>query len=319
MNDLELFLEWKPYLFSIAYRITGSYADSEDILQESYLRWLSLDHSKIQNSKSYLGTIVARLAFDLLKKASRKKETYIGPYLPEPIPEKIEGVNDEKMNFAFLVLLETLNPFERAVFILRESFDFDFETISQIIGKTPIYSRKILSRAKQALKKRKKKFEPDTKLHEKLLIEFSLACVKGDTKSLSKLLREDVIAYADGGGKVHAARIPIPGIIRVISYVKQTTKTASKNTSVYFGFANGIPAIIGYDANDLPKFVQIFSKNGDQIQEIFTIVNPEKLKAFQNKEQLKQLGYIRKPNLITFLYWDFRNKFIALYRSIARY
>ncbi|TGM35129.1 sigma-70 family RNA polymerase sigma factor [Leptospira biflexa] len=314
MNDLESFLEWKPYLFSIAYRITGSYVDAEDILQESYLRWLSVNKNIVENPKSYLGSIVARLAFDLLKKAFRKKETYIGPYLPEPIPEKWDGldeIDEEKMNFVFLVLLETLNPFERAVLLLRESFDFDFETIGKIIGKTPEYSRKILSRAKQALKQRKKKFDPDPKLHAKLLMEFSLACAKQDTNSLSKLLKEDVIAYSDGGGKIHAARIPIPGLSRVITFLKQTTKKAMNTSTVYFGYANGDPMIIGYDKDGVPKFVQLISVEGNLISNIYTVANPEKLKGFQNMDQLKKLGYIRKPNLISFLILDFQNKIKA--------
>ncbi|TGM80067.1 sigma-70 family RNA polymerase sigma factor [Leptospira bouyouniensis] len=311
MNDLDSFIEWKPYLFSIAYRITGSYVDAEDILQESYLRWLSVNQNKVLNPKSYWGSIVARLAFDLLKKASRKKETYIGPYLPEPIPEKLEGIDEEKINFAFLVLLETLNPFERAVLILRESFDFDFDSISKIIGKTPDHSRKILSRAKQALKQRKKKFEPDPKLHAKLLMEFSLACVKQDTQTLTKLLKEEVVAYSDGGGKVHAARIPIPGIVRVITFLKQTSKKATASSDVYFGYANGEPVLVGYGNDGLPNFVQFISIDGNQISKIYTIANPDKLKGFQNSEHLRKLGYIRKPNLVYFLLLYLQNKIKA--------
>ncbi|TGL69910.1 sigma-70 family RNA polymerase sigma factor [Leptospira jelokensis] len=322
MNDINSFLSWKTYLFSIAYRITGSYADSEDIVQESYLKWLSLDTSNIHNPKSYLGSVVARLAFDLLKKASRKKETYIGPYLPEPIPEIMEGVDEEKINYAFLVILETLNPFERAVFILRESFDFDFQTIAKVVGKNPTYCRKLLSRAKQALKSRKKKFEPDPKLHAKLFLEFSLACAKQDTKSLSLLLQEDVVAYSDGGGKVHAARIPIPGIIRVTTLLKQTTKKISDPSQVYFGYANQTPAVIGYNPDGKPIFVQMFTVNGGKIDQIFNIVNPEKLKGFQNLNQLRKLGYIRKPNLFAFVLITLKKKIVSLFdlafRSIQK-
>ncbi|TGL87940.1 sigma-70 family RNA polymerase sigma factor [Leptospira congkakensis] len=295
MTDLELFLEWKHYLFSIAYRITGSYVDAEDIVQESYLRWLSADKTNIQNHKSYLGSITARLAFDLLKKASRKKETYIGPYLPEPIPETAEVMDDEKINFAFLVILETLNPTERAVFILRELFDFDYEFISNIVGKNSENCRQILSRARSAIQSRKKKFEPDPKLHSKLLLEFSFACYNQDTKTLTKLLKEDVIAYSDGGGKVHAARIPIPGISRVVTLLTRTTAKATNSTEIYFGYANGSPALIGY-SEDKPSVVQIFTTKDNQIDEIYNLVNPDKLKAFRNKESLLKLGYLRKPN-----------------------
>lgn len=296
MNDLELFLNWKHYIFSIAYRITGSYVDAEDIVQESYLRWLSADKHLIQNHKSYLGSIAARLAFDLLKKASRKKETYIGPYLPEPIPEKEESIDDEKINFAFLVILETLNPTERAVFILRELFDFDYESIATIVEKSADNCRQIFSRARTAIQSRKKKFEPDPKLHSQLLLEFSFACYSQDTKSLTNLLREDVIAFSDGGGKLHAARIPVPGIKRVISLLVRTTQKAKESTEIFFGYANGSPAIIGY-SNLEPSFVQIFTYQRKKIDTIYNLVNPDKLKGFRNKENLIKLGYLRKPTL----------------------
>lgn len=296
MNDIDIFLEWKHYIFSIAYRITGSYVDAEDIVQESYLRWLSAKKVDIKNHKSYLGSIAARLAFDLLKKASRKKETYIGPYLPEPIPENFETMDEEKIDFAFLVILETLNPTERAIFILRELFDFDYETISKIVNKSTDNCRQILARARTAIQSRKKKFDPDPELHSKLLLEFSFACYNQDTKSLTKLLRDDVIALSDGGGKIHAARIPIPGIRRVVSLLTRTTKKAAKSTEIYFGYANGSPAIIGY-SHDIPSIVQIFTMKDKKINNIYNLVNPDKLKGFQNKENLMKLGYIRRPNL----------------------
>lgn len=297
MNDIDLFLEWKHYIFSIAYRITGSYVDAEDIVQESYLRWLSAKKVDIKNHKSYFGSIAARLAFDLLKKASRKKETYIGPYLPEPIPETIEALDEEKIDFAFLVILETLNPTERAIFILRELFDFDYESISKIVDKSTENCRQILGRARTAIQSRKKKFDPDPALHSKLLLEFSFACYNQDTKSLTKLLRDDVIAFSDGGGKVHAARIPIPGIRRVVSLLKRTTKKAAKTTEIFFGYANGSPAIIGY-SHGIPNIVQIFTMKGNQIHTIYNLVNPDKLKGFQNKEILMKLGYLRRPHLL---------------------
>ncbi|PJZ85445.1 sigma-70 family RNA polymerase sigma factor [Leptospira harrisiae] len=305
MNDVEVFLKWKHYLFSIAYRITGSYVDAEDIVQESYLRWLSPKKVEIQNQKSYLGSIVARLALDLLKKASRKKETYIGPFLPEPIPETVESMNDEKINFAFLVILETLNPMERAVFILRELFDFTYEEIAEIIGKTAENCRQIYSRARTAIHSRKKKFEPDLQLHSKLLLEFSFACYHQDTKSLTKLLCEDVIAYSDGGGKIHAARIPIPGIQRVITLLNKTTEKKAKSTEIYFGYANGSPALIGY-TNEVPSFVQIFTIKNKKIDAVFNLVNPDKLKGFQNKENLIKLGFLRKPSWIDWILFKVR-------------
>ncbi|MDF3818263.1 sigma-70 family RNA polymerase sigma factor [Leptospira sp. 96542] len=304
-QNINIFLELKPYLFSIAYRITGSYQDTEDILQESYLRWIRVDKNKIQNQKHYLGTIVARLSLDLLKKASRRKETYIGPYLPEPIPEKLNEYEDQKIDFAFLVLLETLNPVERAVFILREAFGFEYETISQIVNKTHANSRRIFQRAKKAIQNRQKKFTPDPKIKSKLLTEFLFACYRNDTKNLTRLLKEDVVSYSDGGGKVHAARIPIPGLDRVLTLLKQTTKKISPKMNFYFCEANGQKSIVGY-LDGQPKIFQTLLFENDKICEIYNILNPDKLKGFQNLEQLQKNSFLQKANFLYFVrfYWQ---------------
>jgi RNA polymerase sigma-70 factor, ECF subfamily len=293
MFEVEEFLKLKNYLFSIAYRITGSYQDSEDIIQEAYIRWSSVNFSEVNSIKSFLGSIVARLSLDLLKRAERRKESYIGPYLPEPIPEYPTSNIEEEIDFAFLVILEALSPIERAVFILREAFNYEYASISQIVEKSEENCRQIFKRSKEAIQKRKKKFQPDNKTKTKILNEFLFACYKQDPSTLSKILQEDIIVYSDGGGKVHAARIPILGIERVSAFVIKTSSNGSKKASIYLGFINGSEALIGY-VEDKPSFVQILKISENKIARIYTIVNPEKLKAFQNKEKLLKEGILKK-------------------------
>ncbi|MDZ4726576.1 MAG: sigma-70 family RNA polymerase sigma factor [Leptospira sp.] len=304
MRDTNQFLILKSYLFSIAYRITGSYQDAEDILQETYLRYMKDTNIDIKNLKSYLGKTTARLAFDLLKKASRKKETYIGPYLPEPIPETHESHSENKVHFALLVVLESLNPIERAVFILRELFSYEYEWIAEVVNKSPSNIRQIFKRAKISIEKREKKFAPDPSDKTKIINEFLFACYTKDTTKLTNILREDAIAYSDGGGKVHAARIPISGALRLVNFLIKTTANAKKDIEVYFTQANGELSIIGYK-NKSPVFFQYLEMEKDKVFHVYNILNPEKLKGFQNFDQLEKEGLVQKVKKRNFLFLFF--------------
>ncbi|PJE04831.1 MAG: RNA polymerase subunit sigma [Leptospira sp.] len=295
MDQAKEFLNLKQYLFSIAYKITGSYQDSEDILQEAYLKWIESDSQDIKSIKAYVGTIVARLSLDLLKKSSRRKETYIGPYLPEPIPTRIEDETDDRVEFAFLVILETLNPMERAVYILREAFDYEYEEISKVVDRTPVNCRRIFSRAQEAIQSRKKKFEPDTKTHKKLFLEFLLASHKKDPRNFSKLLCEQIVVLSDGGGKVHAARIPILGKERVIQFLLRTISIGSKDTEFYLCQINSSPALVGYK-KDIPVSAQILDYENNGIVGVYNILNPDKLRAFSKMEALLRWKVIQKLN-----------------------
>lgn len=300
MNDTETFFAHKQYLFSIAYRITGSYQDTEDIIQESYLRYQKLKLGEISNLRSYLGRIAAHLAYDLLKKAERRKETYLGPYLPEPIPSPYDPLNEDQIDFAFLVILESLNPIERAVYLLREAFDFEYEWISEIVGKNPDNCRQVLKRAKSALKTRKNKFTPTEKIRSELIDEFLFACYTKDVTKLTNLLREEIVSYSDGGGKVHAARIPISGLYRTVRFLIKTSNKGGDADRIYYTFLQGQKAIVGYrDRN--PIFLQYLSIQDTKISEVYTILNPEKLRAFQQHDKLLQNGLLLKLALFHFL------------------
>src|SRR5689334_21133164 len=222
----EDFYSYRPLLFSIAYRMTGSASEAEDIVQESYLRYHTAAPVEIRSLKSYLSTIVTRLALDHLKSARARREQYIGPWLPEPILtgdgalaafQRVE--QRESITTAFLVLLETLTPQERAVFLLREVFEYEHAEIAQMLGLSAANSRQLFHRAQARLAERRQRFTPTREAQQRLLERFLLACRQGDVAALAETLAEDVVSWSDGGGKVSAARQPVIGSEKVVRFV----------------------------------------------------------------------------------------------------
>ncbi|XDD51099.1 sigma-70 family RNA polymerase sigma factor [Leptospira sp. WS92.C1] len=288
MDRLGQFLEHKPIVFGIAYRMTGSVSDAEDIVQESFLRWEKSASTPIRSAKAFLSTIATRLSLDTLRKAKNKRETYIGPWLPEPVPTSPDIIEPDPatLDLAFLHLLEKLNPIERAVFILRESFDLDYKLISEAVGKTQENCRQALKRAKDSLKSERKKFSPNLETKRKLLHTFLLASSKGQPELLLPFLKEEIVLWSDGGGKVHAARIPLFGKERVAAFLIRTSKNVVFNqTELYFTESNGAGSILVYKENK-PIYIRSYLMDGNGISSIYTILNDEKLNAYRNKEKL---------------------------------
>ena len=213
----EDFERHRSLLFSIAYRMLGSVTDAEDIVQETYLRWQEMPDTVVRSLKSYLSAVVTRLSIDRLRSARAHREEYVGPWLPEPLVlnRVEEGADliqlDESLSMAFLVLLESLNPVERAVFLLREVFDYEYEEISRIVGKSEANCRQITRRARQSVAARRPRFESSPEQEERLTQRFVDTCMSGDMEGLLELLSEDVTLWSDGGGKVAAASYPIHG------------------------------------------------------------------------------------------------------------
>ncbi|BDA77756.1 DNA-directed RNA polymerase sigma-70 factor [Leptospira kobayashii] len=287
MERLDQFLEHKGLVFGIAYRMTGSFTDAEDIVQETFLRWSNAKEQLIRSPKAFLSTIATRLSLDTIRKTKRKKETYIGPWLPEPIPANNEDeIDPDTLDLAFLHLLEKLNPVERAVFLLRESFALDYEIISKSVGKKQDACRQILKRAKENLRSEKKKFNPSLESKNALIHKFLLASSQGNPELLLPLLREDIVVWSDGGGKVHAARIPIMGKPRAAAFLIRTRKNQYyKNAEHFLAQSNGTNCIIVYRKNQ-PIGLHSFAVDEKGISKIHTILNPEKLTAFSNKQAL---------------------------------
>lgn len=272
----------RPLLFSIAYRMLGSVLDAEDVVQEAYLRWQRAPRAEIRSPKAYLSAVVTRLCIDQLRSAKARREEYVGPWLPEPLPTEPApdaAVLDESLSMAFLVLLESLNPTERAVFLLREVFDYDYGEISHLVDKSEENCRQIARRARQSVAARRPRFESSPEQEERLMGSFLEACVSGDMDSLVSLLSEDVTLWSDGGGKTRAALNPIHGADKVARFFSGILRKAPPGIVVRRARVNGRPGLIGYFEDGRPQSVATFDAVEGRIRAIRLVVNPEKLRA----------------------------------------
>jgi RNA polymerase sigma-70 factor, ECF subfamily len=258
--------------------------DAEDVVQEAYLRWQEAPEVEVRSPKSYLSAVVTRLSIDRLRSARVQREEYVGPWLPEPL--LTEGAEyagdpaelDESLSMAFLVVLESLNPVERAVFLLREVFDYDYDEISRIVGKSEPNCRQIARRARQSVAARRPRFERSPEQEERLTRQFVEACMNGDMEGLVGLLSEDVTLWSDGGGKVAAAPYPIQGPERVARFLLGVLRTAPPGFSTNPTRVNGGPGIVGYVEGQPTSVVALDIAEG-HLRGIRIVVNPEKLRA----------------------------------------
>ncbi|MDX3070830.1 RNA polymerase sigma-70 factor [Streptomyces sp. MI02-7b] len=217
----DAFREARGCMFGIAYRILGSAGDAEDVVQEAWIRWQTYDRSKVENPQAFLATTVTRLAINVLQSARVRRETYVGPWLPEPVdtssdPE-LGAVNGEALEIAALMLLEKLTPTERAAYVLREAFDYPYAQIAEIIDQTQANVRQLVSRARKHLAA-EKRASVETAEHRRFLTAFVAAAQSGNVAVLEELFAADVISYADGGGVVRASKYPVVGRHRVAKY-----------------------------------------------------------------------------------------------------
>jgi RNA polymerase sigma-70 factor (ECF subfamily) len=282
----ESFETYRPYLFAIAYRMLGSAMDAEDMVQETYLRYATTPPETIHSLKAFLATILTRLCMDQLQLARRKREVYVGPWLPEPIltattpetgdPERRVDM-EESISLAFLMLLEQLQPFERAVFLLREVFEYDFAEIATMLGKTEAACRRSFSRAKKHLSEHRPRFPPSPPTHRQMLTGFFQATQGGDMTPLMDLLSEQVTLWADGGGKIKTAALrPIVGRDAVARFSLGTVRFLPADYQVEIAEVNGQAAVI-IRAGGQALFVLSIEVEAGQIQAIRIIANPEKL------------------------------------------
>jgi RNA polymerase sigma-70 factor (ECF subfamily) len=287
MNQFE---QYRPLLFSIAYRMTGSAMDAEDIVQETYVRYQGVAQEDIENPKAYLTTIVTRLALNHLTSARVQRETYLGPWLPEPIvsgsiaaapdPARIVGDYDS-ISLAFMVLLENLTPAERAVFILREVFEFPYAEIAAILEKSEVACRKLFSRGRAYILANRPRFQVQPDEHLRLLEQFIASTAKGDLDGLTNLLAEDAVMWADGGGKARgAATQPLYGREKVAQFlIGVSERFTPVGARVSVGNVNGRPALIVRDAQHIPAFVVAIETGSGKIQKIWAMANPDKLRG----------------------------------------
>jgi RNA polymerase sigma-70 factor (TIGR02957 family) len=278
----EEFEAYRGLLFTIAYRMTGSAADAEDLVQDAYVRYASVDRDVVRDVKAFLVTILTRLALDRLKSAQRQREEYIGPWLPEPVFTGIDGdpyaraTRDEQIEMALLRTLERLSPQERAVLLLYEVLDHDHNEIADLLGISSAASRQLLHRAKERVAAEKQRFTPPPEQQRRLIESFIAAAANGDVAGLRNMLAEDVVVLADGGGKSFAAKRPVVGADAVAKlWVGIVTKFGA-GVEPAIEEVNGQLALVGRRDGAVIS-ISMFTVEEGHITEITSFANPDKL------------------------------------------
>ncbi len=313
MADAEVFQSYRPLLFSIAYRMLGSASEADDVLQDAYLRYAATEAqggegppTEIRSLKAYLSTIVTRLCLDRLKAAQTMREQYLGPWLPEPVltvdmdadPQR-DAERHESITLAFLVLLETLTPQERAVFLLREVFEYEYTEIAEILGASTANCRQLFHRAKQRIAEGRPRFRPAPERQHQLVERFIAATQRGDIQELLSMLAQDVTFTADGGGKVPSVRQPLHGSDTVAKLLVGLARNLERALHAAFAelrFAmadiNSEPAVLLWVRERLDT-VFVYSIVDDRVAAIRAIRNPDKLAYIQR--QLRERGATGEP------------------------
>lgn len=280
---LATFDQFRSLLFSVAYRMLGSVADAEDMLQETFIRWQQAPQEEIRSPRAFLVTIISRLCINHLQSARMQREEYVGNWLPEPIvtgpgSDPLEIIRiDESLSMSFLILLERLTPVERAVFLLREVFEYEYSEIAAVLGQSQANCRQILRRARQHVNLLRPRFKASQRKKTNLLERFLNAISTGDTQGLVALLAADVVLHSDGGGKalavpnlVHGADKVARGILGALG------KLVPKNLERRLAQINGQPGVVTY-LEGKPYSVVTLDQSDDHIRAIYVLTNPEKL------------------------------------------
>lgn len=278
ITPLDSFLALRPRLFGLLYRLTSSAAESEDLLQDTWLRWQSADHASITDPTAFLITTATRLALNHLSSAHHRRHSYIGPWLPEPVDTSSDpylgAANASALSFGILLLLDSLTPTERAAFILREAFDSPYREIASILDTTEANSRQLVTRARQHLATHTVTTPNAT--HTELLHTFLAAAHSGDTTHLASLFRADITATSDGGGRVRASGTPLHGARYIANFVASVARRFWQGAAFEFRELNGMPALYLERVAEGPLAV-CFEFSGDQISHLYIVLNPEKL------------------------------------------
>ncbi|RMX03572.1 RNA polymerase sigma factor SigJ [Corticibacter populi] len=273
------FTEIRPRLVRLAYRMLGSVADAEDVVQDAYLRWLVTDRDAVRQPAALLRTIVTRLCLNELKSARRRRETYIGPWLPEPIVEADEMESIDDMTLPLMMVLERLSPLERAAFLLHDVFGIGFDDIADALNRDTAACRKLASRARDHIQSARPRF-PVTKEHGlEIAAAFFMASRNGDLDSLRSLLRADVMACTDGGGKVPASLHPLIGIAQVMARHAALARAfiESPSSLVRYVVIDGLPGFVSIEGGGIVQTTALQIEE-EKIVGIFITRNPDKLR-----------------------------------------
>ena len=286
VDHVAAFGEHRPLLFSIAYRMLGSVADAEDVLQDAYLKWERAGEADVRSPRDYLATTVTRLAVDHLRSARVRREVYVGPWLPEPLVgvdarDPLAAVTlAESLSTAFLVLLERLTPTQRAAYLLREVFGYEYADIARILDGTEANARQLVQRAKRHIAEGRPRFEPASGRAAELTRSFLDACRTGEADALVEMLADDAVAWADGGGKFSAARRPINGIDRVARLVRSVVAKWRASGSVAVEPVNGGVGLLFRSGGRLRAVLTVgMDSESRRVNRVFIQLNPEKLEC----------------------------------------
>jgi RNA polymerase sigma-70 factor, ECF subfamily len=284
--DETTFEPHRKYLTGIAYRMLGSFAEAEDVVQDVYLRWHKADRSTVIDPKSFLARITTRLCLDVLKSARMRRETYVGPWLPEPL---VEGLADQTspeeklagdLSVAMMLALERLSPLERAAFLLHDIFEMRFPAVAETIGRSEESARQLAARARKNLRAGRPRYKVDAEEETAITKAFFTASRTGDLIGLSKLLAEDVVFHSDGGGKRPAAMKILAGIDQVAQFIAGYGRKGFEHFGlppVRLSHINGMPGFATIEADDLPQTTSFEIEDG-RITAIYVMRNPDKLK-----------------------------------------
>ncbi|MCA5892975.1 RNA polymerase sigma-70 factor [Isoptericola sp. NEAU-Y5] len=279
---LEAFLAVRPQLFGIAYRMLGGVAEAEDVVQDAWIRWQGTDRDAVRNPAAFLTTVTTRLAINAATSARARRESYVGPWLPEPVDTSddpaVGAERAEALELATLLLLERLTPVERAVYVLREAFGYPHARVAETLGLTEANARQLARRARDRLGTREA-VPVDRGEHRRLLDEFVAAAHEGDLARFERYLADDVVARADGGGRVHAARVEVVGRARVLLFFDNVWRKYWNVGQVRFVEANGLPALV-VDVDAAPFALVALDVVAGRVEHVYVQVNPDKLTGY---------------------------------------
>jgi RNA polymerase sigma-70 factor (ECF subfamily) len=286
VGDLETFLGLRPSLLAVAYRMLGSATEAEDIVQEAYVRWSTRGQADVTVPSAYLTTIVTRLCIDQLRSAKARRETYKGPWLPEPVEAEAPGPGAsaelaDSLSLAFLVLLEELQPVERAAFLLHDVFDYPYDEIAGIVDRTETTCRQLVSRARRRVDARRRRFDVDRGHGLELTRRFLVACGTGDLDGLLALLSDDVVVWTDGGGKAQAALRPVVGPHRASRFLLSVAKKIAAGVTSREVDLNGQPGLV-FEHEGQVTMALALDVLGDRVVDVRVMMNPDKLVALQS-------------------------------------
>ncbi len=284
-DALTVFEGVRGRLFGIAYRMLGSASEAEDIVQEAWLRWQGTDRSVVLDPPAFLATATTRLAINALQSARARRETYIGPWLPEPVDTSSDPTlgaeRAEALGFAVLVMLERLTPTERAAYVLREAFAYTYEQISEIVQLSEAAARQLVSRARKHLAGERRR-EVSQQEQRRLLTAFLSAAQTGDLEELERLFAEDVVSYSDGGGMVRASKFPVVGRVRVAKFVRAFHTHFWDGVEITEAETNGQPSVLLSKEGTTFAVLTVVA-SGQAIDQVLWMMNPHKLGAVSSR------------------------------------